>query len=63
MVYLAYTFFIHSREKGVFTKIYQGIVGTIEEMVRILRKLNLARIKKNTPLNVLLTNFSLKTVN
>lgn len=62
MVFLAYAFYIHQRFKGVFTKIYQGVVDTVSKMTRVLQNLNLTRLFEN-PLNVLLAQLELKTIN
>lgn len=62
MVFLAYTFYIHQKLKGVFTKIYQGVVDTVSKMTKVLQNLNLARLSES-PMNVLLAQLELKTVN
>lgn len=62
MVFLSYTFYIHQKFKGVFTKIYQGTVDTVSKMTRVLQNLNLLRLSEN-PMNVLLAQFKLKTIN
>lgn len=62
MVFLAYTFYVHQKLKGVFTKIYQGIVDTVSKMTKVLQNLNLVRLAEN-PMNVLLAQLELKTIN
>lgn len=62
MVFLAYTFYVHQKLKGVFSKIYQGTVDTLSKMTKVLQNLNLIRLSE-TPTNVLLTQFHLKTIN
>lgn len=62
LVFLAYTFWIHCRLKGVLTKIYNGTVKTLSELTKILQNLNLLRLSIQ-PKNVLLANFSLKVIN
>jgi len=62
LVFLAYTFWIHSKLKGVFTKIYSGTIKTLSELSKVLQYLNLIRLSAE-PTNVLLANFSLKVIN
>lgn len=62
MVFLIYAFYVHQKLKGVFSKIYQGTVDTVSKMTNVLQNLNLVRLSEN-PLNVLLSQLSLKTVN
>jgi len=62
MVFLIYTFYVHQKLKGIFTKIYQGAVDTVSKMTKVLQNLNLAKLFEN-PMNVLLVQLELKTVN
>ena len=62
LVFLAYTFWIHCKMKGVFSKIYQGTLETLSDFTKVMQNLNLIRVAKNTT-NVLLANFSLKSLN
>ena len=62
MVFLAYTFYMHCRLKGVFAKIYQGAINTLSEFTKVLQNLNIVRVAKKQP-NVLLANFGFKSLN
>lgn len=62
MVFLLYTFYVHQKMKGVFSKISQEVVDTVSKMTKVLQNLNLAHLSEN-PLNVLLSQLALKTVN
>lgn len=62
LVFLAYTFWIHSKLKGVFSKIYQGTINTLSEFTRLMQNLNLVRVAKDQT-NVLLAKLSLNSLN
>lgn len=62
MVFLAYTFRMHSKLKGVFSKIYQGTINTLSEFTRLTQNLNLVRVAKDQT-NVLLAKLSLNSLN
>lgn len=62
IVFLLYSFYVHQKFKGIFAKICQGAVDTVSKLTKVLQNLNLVRLAEN-PLNVLLAQLSLKTVN
>ncbi len=62
MIFLAYTFWVHSKLKGVFSKIYQGTIETLSEFTRLMQNLNLVRVAKDQT-NVLLAKLSLNSLN
>lgn len=62
MIFLAYTFWVHSKLKGVFSKIYQGTIDTLSEFTRLMQNLNLVRVAKDQT-NVLLAKLSLNSLN
>jgi len=62
LVFLAYTFWIHSKLKAVMSKIYQGTLKTLSEMAKVIQNLNLLKLAIQ-PTNVLMLNLSLKVIN
>lgn len=66
LVFLAYTFYLHSRVKGVFSKVYQGVLKTLGDFRKILQNLNLAHCLKEgwqKGLNVFLPRLKLRLIN
>ena len=62
MVFLAYTFFVHCKLKGVFSKIYQGAIDSLSKFTKLIQNLNLIRVAKDNT-NVLLAKFRLNSLN
>ncbi len=62
MAFLAYTFYVHCKLKGVFSKIYQGTINSLSCFTKLMQNLNFVRIAKDNT-NVLLTKLSLKSLN
>lgn len=62
LVFLAYTFYIHCKLKGVFSKIYQGAITTLSQFTKVMQNLNTIRVAKEHT-NVLLASFGFKTLN
>lgn len=62
MVFLAYTFWVHSKLKGVFSKIYQGTINSLAEFTKLMQNLNFIRVAKDQT-NVLLAKLKLNSLN
>lgn len=62
IVFLAYTFFVHCKLKGVFSKIYQGVIDSLSKFTKLMQNLNLIRVAKDNT-NVLLAKFRLNSLN
>ena len=62
LVFLAYTFYVHCKTKGVFSKIATATVRTLGDFRRVMQNLNFIRAAKERT-NVLMAQLGLRTVN
>ena len=62
MVFLAHSFYLHCKLKGVFSKIYQESIISLSDFTKLLQNLNLVRVAKDQT-NVLLAKFKLNSLN
>jgi len=62
MVFLAYTFWMHCKLKGVFSKVYQGVIASLADFAKLMQNLSLARVVKESA-NVILTKLKLNSLN
>lgn len=66
LVFLTYTFYLHSKVKGIFSKIYDGVLKTLGDFGKIIQNLNLAHCLKEgwqKGRNVFLSRLKLRLIN
>ena len=62
MVFLAYTFWMHCKLKGVFSKICQNAIGSLADFVKLMQNLSFVRMAKKST-NVILAELKLNSLN
>lgn len=62
MVFLAYTFWMHCKLKGVFSKICQTAIGSLADFAKLMQNLSFVRMAKKST-NVILAELKLNSLN